>query len=125
MEQTLRQLARSSYWQSKYSASKDLNCFALFTNLNNFSGLQLYFLNWIKVYNMLYSELDQLADNYLSENVIKDDDRCDAYLYYRRKKIESEWKKVRHEEHLNSLKNRHSKKRSPDAQIIDVELRTK
>lgn len=121
----IRQLARSNYWQTLYSSSKENNGVHLFANTENLSGLQVQFLNWLRIYDMLYTELAHLEDNKLTENVIKEDLRCDAYLYYRRKKIENEWKKHREEERLEKLKQLHPKKRASDANIIDVQLRSK
>ena len=51
----IRKLARSKYWQELYNASKDLNNISLFNNTTNFSGLQVEFLYWLRVYNMLYT----------------------------------------------------------------------
>lgn len=88
LDNQLRHLARSSYWQQLYTASKDCHGIQLFRNTSNFSGIQVLFLYWLRVYSMLYDELYQLEWPNLSEEVIKDDDRCDAFLYWRRKEQE-------------------------------------
>lgn len=122
IESILRKLARSHYWQSLYNSSKSLNGVKLFENDSNFSGLQVQFLNWLRIYDMLYDELHKFESPYLTEKVIEDNDRCDAYLYYRRKNIERDWKKHREEERLQKLRDRHPKKREGNANLIDVQL---
>ena len=120
----LRQLAKSAYWQNLYRASKECSNIQLFENVFNFSRLQVRFLYWLTIYNMLYEELMTLKDSLLTNAVINDDMRTDAYLHYRNKKHEGLWKKHRREEQLAEIKQRHPKKhRSGTSQSIDVDLR--
>ncbi len=101
----LRKLARSSYYQELYKASKDCSGIYLFENQNNFSRLQYLFLYWLRVYSMLYEELYSLEWKNLDEAVLYDNDRCDAFLYWRRKQQE---KKIR--EYQKSEKKHNPKK---------------
>lgn len=89
----IRKLARSKYWQELYNASKELNNISLFNNTTNFSGLQVEFLYWLRVYNMLYTELADKEWPNLDEEVIENDRRCDWFLCYRADQI----KKKMHE----------------------------
>lgn len=95
IEDQIRELARNSYWQELYNAFKNGSNIQLFNNVNNFSGIQYIFLYWLRVYSMLYDELNALEWENLDEEVIKDNIRCSAFLYYRRKKQEEELKKTK------------------------------
>ena len=70
----IRQLARSNYWQNIFTTSKDVGSIHLFDNQNNYSGLQSLFLYWLKVYDLLYTELSQKEWKYLDEQVL-------SYIY--------------------------------------------
>lgn len=85
----IRQLARSTYWQNLYGAAQKINI-QLFENNTNFSGIQSLFLYWLNTYSCLYEELAKKENKYLSNDVIEDDVRCDAFLYYRQKTYERE-----------------------------------
>jgi len=98
LEQQIRKLARSNYFQNIYHASKECSGINLFENKTNFSGVQSLFLYWLSTYNMLYKELAQLEWENLDEKVIKDDYRCDCFLYWRSKHIEKEIRKAKKEE---------------------------
>jgi len=100
----IRKLARSTYYQNIYSAAKDVGSIQLFDNQNNYSGLQSLFLYWLKVYDLLYGELSQKEWKYLSEDVINDDCRCDAFLYWRGQNREVELNKNKQEQKANNLK---------------------
>lgn len=88
LQKEIRKMAKSSYWQGIYKASKDTNGIQLFNNKTDLSGLQYLFLYWLKAYNILYEELMTKESEYLTEDAIKDDIRCDAYLYYRQRQFE-------------------------------------
>ena len=81
----IRRLARSTKYQQIYNRAKDLGSIRLFYNDVDFTKLQIYFLHWLEVYGILYSELDA-KENYLTEDVLKDNVRTDAYLLYRKQK---------------------------------------
>ena len=124
MDKYLRKLARSAYWQNIYCASKECNGIHLFENISNFSGLQIRFLHLLQVYDLLFSELARHEDTLLTQAVILDDDRCDAYLVYRNKKNDFMWKKLRKEEKMNEIKHRHpNNHKSGKTNLIEVDLR--
>ena len=80
-ERVLRRLARSDFWQNFYSHAKELG-FDLFQNTTALSKIQVIFLSWLSVYNSLYQDL-ALDEDYIDEDVIKDDIRADAYLLWK------------------------------------------
>ena len=123
-ESQLRQLARTNHYQSLFRASKELNI-QLFENEKNFSGLQVQFLHWLKVYDMLYEELSKHEDDYLTEAVINSEFRTNCYLIYRNKKCDFMWKKHRQEEKAAELKTRNPKAFASEGkhQTFEVELR--
>jgi len=88
IEDKIRELARSNYWQNLYHSSKEINGINLFQNDRDFSGLQNLFLYWLRVYHMLFEELGQKDWENLNESVLKDDICCDAFLYWRSKEQE-------------------------------------
>ena len=71
----IRKLARSSYWQNIYRASKKCANISLFINNSEHSDLQSTFLYWLKIYDMLYIELSKKEWTFLTEEVIKNDYR--------------------------------------------------
>lgn len=83
LEDHIRKLARSNYWQEIYYHSKENSGIYIFENKSNFSGLQFIFLYWLRIYSLLYSELAQKDWDNLDKDVIEDDIRCDAFLYWR------------------------------------------
>jgi len=101
--QQIRYLARSAHWQNIYNASKEIGSVQLFENTTNHSGLQSLFLYWVKVYDLLYSELGQKEWRYLDDEVIKDDDRCDAFLYWRGLQRENELNRYKNNQKVNNL----------------------
>ena len=124
VEEKIRRLAKSTYWQNLYRMSKECANIQLVNNICNFSGLQTRFFYWLSVYNLLYEERTKHEDEYLSEQVINDFDRCDAYLIYRNKKYDHLWKKYRQEEKTAEHKARHPKKhKDGKSQLIEVDLR--
>ena len=107
MEKQIRKLARTVYYQNIYNAIKECSGIHLFENVSNISGLQTLFLYWLGIYSMLYQELSTQEDDLLTERVIEDDVRCDAYLMHRKKKIDKFWKNRRREERLAEIKQKH------------------
>ncbi len=98
IEEKVRGLAKSQYWQSVYHASKDARGIELFENKSNLSGLQLLFVYWLRIYSLLYEELHGQEWLNLTEEVILDDIHCDAFLYWRSKEIEARTRKHKEEE---------------------------
>lgn len=79
---SLRTLARSSHWQIVYSRSKEMAQIGLFENQNDYTPLQIAFLQWLEVYYSLEIDLG-MNKPHISREVIEDDIRCDAYLHWR------------------------------------------
>ena len=79
IEEMLRELARSNYWQTSYSLAKETHC-KLLVNERDFTYLQMMFLNYVGFYHGLYTDV-ALGD--VCDLVIKDDIYADAYSYYR------------------------------------------
>ncbi len=104
LEEQIRFLARKNYFQEIYSSSQKCSGIQLFENTNNFSGIQYLMLYWIRVYQMLYNELFSLEWENLDEEVIKDNIRCDAFLFYRRKEQEKRIRKNQREEKKSNKK---------------------
>lgn len=84
----IRKLASSNYWQTLYTRCKEIGSLQLFNNSKNLANFQIIFLQWLQIYNVLYDELANGAE-FLNENIIKDEIRTDAYLYYRKKRREN------------------------------------
>lgn len=80
----IRELAKSPRWQCLYARAKELATIKLFKNDVDFTEIQLLFLTWLEVYNSLNTDLVNKED-YISEEVIEDSIRTDAYLLWRRK----------------------------------------
>ena len=118
VETIVRNLARSSYWQHMYLASQE-NGIKLFHNDTDLSGVQTLFLYWLGIYSMLYTDLAN-KEQFLTENVIKDSVRTDAYLVYKRKNQEKQIQHSHDKQKLNALGVSNTDK----AQLIDVELRS-
>ena len=127
LDKKIRKLARSQKWQNLYQASKNCGFVSLFNNSHNYSGLQIKFLYYLSVYDMLYAELAKHEDPFLSEQVIQNDRRCDCYLIYRNKKHDYLWKQYRKDERARDLKNRNPNRRKRTSKgkqtSINVDLR--
>ena len=92
LENTIRNLAKSYYYQFLYTRAKDLTNITFFENTSDFSNLQIMFLQWLEVYKVLYLDLAH-KETYITEDVIKDNIRTDAYLLYKSKYKNNEDKK--------------------------------
>jgi len=121
----LRKLAQASYWQNLYRASLDGVNISLFENSERYSGIQVRFLYWLSVYKKLYEELSTFEDEFLTEEVIADIDRCDAYLLHRDKKYKYQWKQHRQAEKESQKKSQRKKgfKNPGKESTINVNLR--
>ena len=106
LEKTLRYFARSYYWQQLYNQSKEFGDVSLlFDNIRDLSGIQLYFLQWLKIYNSIYEDLVNKESIYLDEKVIIDDIRTNAYLHYRRISRDKELVENRNKKEAASFTN--------------------
>lgn len=97
IENCLRKLAFSAYWQSLYRASKE-NGIQLFDNNTNLSGLQVVFLYWLEIYSFLYDLIAKKEYPFLNDEYIKNSIRVDAFLYYRKRQNELELAKSKEEQ---------------------------
>ena len=79
----LQTLARSNTAQTVYRHSKELTGLRLFNNDTDLSHLQILYLYYLSLYESLYNDLS-MGEEFISEDVIKDDIRVDAYLLYKR-----------------------------------------
>lgn len=102
----IRKMARGAYWQNIYKTSKECSNISLFSNMSDFSAIQSEFLYWLRIYDMLYSELAQKECIYLTEAVIENDYRCDAFLYYRKREIEKQIQKNKMEDSKSKIKSK-------------------
>jgi hypothetical protein len=85
IEEPLRILARSYYWQSLYHRAKDLpNAVELFENKKDFSLIQLLFLQYLEQISGLYHDL-AMGEKLLCEDSINDEIRANAYLFWKTK----------------------------------------
>lgn len=82
MQKYLRKLAQSYKYQILYNRAKDLGTLKLFKNDSELSSIQIRFLYWLEVYSSLYLDLASGKD-YIDEEIIKDNLRCEAYLLLR------------------------------------------
>lgn len=94
-EPPLRRLARSRRWQTLYTQAKEIGGIRLFENTTNFTPIQVLFLELLQIYHVLYTDL-ALKEEFISEEVIKDWIRADAYLYYRKQKKKKDDKSKSH-----------------------------
>jgi len=78
----LKNLARTIYAQILYHRAKELNI-RLFENDSDLSNVQIFFLYYLELYSSLYTDL-QMQEEYLNEDVINDELRCEAYLLFKK-----------------------------------------
>lgn len=84
LEDLIMNLARSSYWQNAYKASKECGSVSLFENHSQLSAIQSDFLYWLRAFEICYDDLYSKAYPFLSDKYLKDNDRVKAYLYFRK-----------------------------------------
>ena len=78
----LKKIAKSDQWQILYNRAKEIGTLKLFDNDSDLSGIQINFLYLLQMYNVLYQDLAEDRD-YISQEVIEDDIRTEAYLLLR------------------------------------------
>lgn len=96
----LKSIAKSSKYQFLYNQSKEVNGIRLFRNDNDYSKVQIWFLHYLTTYNRLYRDLE-MGEDYISEEVIDDELRAEAYLVL---KDEEDTKKNKKSKNLNQKK---------------------
>jgi hypothetical protein len=84
----IRELALSWKYQNLFKISEK-GIGQIFENKTNFSRIQLMFVEYLNLYSKLYENLYNGQDEgFLTEEVIKNEERCDAYLYWKQTKFE-------------------------------------
>ena len=78
----LKNLAKSDKYQILYNRAKDLGTISLFKNQFDFTKIQIFFLYYLELYASLYRDLSS-HEPYISQEVIDDDIRCEAYVFWR------------------------------------------
>lgn len=76
---TLQNLAKSYRFQLLYNKSKEIASIHIFNNTSDFTVIQILFLSYLELYSKLYQALRD-KEPFLSEDVINDDLRVEAYL---------------------------------------------
>lgn len=82
MERYVRKLAKSYKCQFLYTQTKEMSSIRLFQNETELTAIQTMFLQWLSIYHSLYSDIREDKE-YINQEIIDDDMRTDAYLYYR------------------------------------------
>jgi len=77
----VRQLSKTSYWQTVYGSTKELG-FQLFNNQTNFSELQILFLNYMGFYSVINMDI---AMGDVTDIVLDNEIYEDAYMHYKNK----------------------------------------
>lgn len=80
--EAMRTMAKSNYWQTLYVQSKEINGVNLFNNINDFTYIQIEFLNNISFYNSIYFDIS-LGE--VDEMVLEDEIYTTSYAYYKNK----------------------------------------
>ena len=96
----LRKLARSYSYQTQYNYAKELGNYNFFKNNGDLSAVQILFLNLLSTYNSLYMDL-ALKKDHISEEIINDDLRCEAYLLLKKQMDKKGDKVERESSHSN------------------------
>ena len=81
----LKKVTRSNKWQLLYNRAKELGTLRLFKNDIDLTKIQIWFLYFLEMYSSLYTDL-AMDEDYISEDVIEDPIRTEAYLLYRKDK---------------------------------------
>jgi len=82
-QKALRKLAKSDRFQILYNRAKELGTLKLFNNVSDLTKIQIFFIYYLELYSSLYRDLNA-KEPYISEDVIDDDIRVDAYILWRR-----------------------------------------
>ena len=98
---TLKKLCRSNRMQIIYNRAKELSGIHLFDNDRDLSKIQVFFLYYLELYGILFSDLNT-NEKYISEEVIEDDVRTEAYLLYRKQKKSQNTEINDKEKHVDS-----------------------
>ncbi len=100
---SMRDLAKGNHWQTIYCQSKEIKGLHLFKNNNDFSYLQILFLNNLSFYTSIYMDIS-MGD--VSDIVLEDPIYEDAYSYFR----SQENKKIRKKRALQNKQQQNQQK---------------
>lgn len=79
----LRKLAKSEYYSTLFSLSKERDSYRIFKNEYDFTSLQILFLKYLSFYSSIYTDI---ALKEVPEIILKDELYEDAYVMYKNKK---------------------------------------
>jgi hypothetical protein len=82
---TLQNLCKSNEHQIYYHRVKEIGSLRLFNNDRDLSKLQIMYLYYLELFSVLFQDLG-MNEKYISEEVINDPIRREAYLLYRKEK---------------------------------------
>ena len=82
---TLQNLCKSNEHQIIYHRIKEIGSLCLFENNRDLSKLQIMYLYYLELFAVLFQDLN-MQEKYISEEVINDPIRREAYLLYRKEK---------------------------------------
>jgi len=103
----LKKIAKSDQWQILYNRAKEIGTLKLFDNDSDLSGIQINFLYLLQMYNVLYQDLAEDRD-YISQEVIEDDIRTEAYLLLRQELRKKKDNKNYSKKEVSTSKDTHS-----------------
>lgn len=102
LEEILRTLAKSNYWQTIYTHCKEGNALQLFRNHCDYTSLQIDFVGYLNFYSSLYFDI---AMGDVSDVVLENSIYEDAYHYYKIKsRNKKDKKKPVNDKYTESLK---------------------
>ena len=88
MNNPLRTIARSVYWQNLHSRAKELNI-KLFNNSSDLGRHQAELLQWLEIYHGIYTDIAS-GEPLMNDKRIKDDILVDAYIVHKQIQREKE-----------------------------------
>lgn len=109
----LQKLSRSNKWQILYNRAKELGTLRLFKNDIDLTKIQIWMLYFLEMYSSLYTDL-AMNEDFISEEVIQDDLRTEAYLLYRKEKS----KKDKHKKYTDKEDKRVTPSDIPGVQFL-------
>lgn len=97
----LQKLARSDEHQILFNRSKEISSLQLFKNNSDLSKIQTLYLYFLSLYSMLFQDLSS-GEDYISEEIIEDSIRTEAYLLLRKEKKDKKQKVDKNKNVVNS-----------------------
>lgn len=90
----LYDLAKTTRWVILYSRAKEITGLKLFENETDFSKIQIIYLQYLQMVNTLHLDL-AMGEELMSEYVLQDELRAEAYLYYKSEQRKEEMKNMK------------------------------